>query len=130
VPKLYTQGRTGYTPSCPSSCFYLPKLVEEAFSEVGIVFGLPWSRTSRLSAASSWLPSPKGVGEGRHTNSETLALPRCPEGHGVRLSVGPPHHAKELSGKRREVAQYGPEMAGAPRHDEQVPHLVEPEDSR
>ena len=33
----------------------------------------------------------------------------------------------ELLGKRRDVAQYCPEMASAPHQDKQMPHLVEPE---
>ena len=33
----------------------------------------------------------------------------------------------ELLGKRRQVAQHRPEMAGTPNYDEEVPQLVEPE---
>ncbi len=34
------------------------------------------------------------------------------------------------SGQRSNVAQHRPEVAGASRYDEKVPHLVEPEDPR
>jgi hypothetical protein len=34
------------------------------------------------------------------------------------------------SDQRREVTQHRPKVATAPRHDAEVPHLVEPEDPR
>ena len=40
-----------------------------------------------------------------------------------------PGNQPELLGKRRQVVQHCPEMAGASGHDEEVPQLVEPEHS-
>jgi hypothetical protein len=40
-----------------------------------------------------------------------------------------PHHARACLGKRRDVVQHRPEMAGAARNYEEVPQLVEPEHS-
>ena len=40
-----------------------------------------------------------------------------------------PGNQPERLGKRRNVVQHSPEMAGASRHDEEVPQLVETEDS-
>lgn len=40
-----------------------------------------------------------------------------------------PGNQPERLGKRRNVVQHSPEMAGASSHDEEVPQLVEPEHS-
>src|SRR5215204_7341534 len=58
------------------------------------------------------------------SNLRPVSLTRIFHVPGIELAGNQP---PELLGKRRDVVQHRPEMAGASGHDEEVPQLVEPE---
>src|SRR5215217_8770859 len=82
-------------------------------------------RRGSRSAGTGGLVAERVLGESPCSNLR----PACPTHIFNVPGINLPGNQPELLGKRCDVVQYCPEMAGASGHDEEVPQFVEPEHS-